>query len=280
MRVTETVGFCFPEESLEIANSVAAVVDRLIPGEPPFGDRPIEVRLANRRGFGPLVNWDPEFHQAATYQVLLKTRSEWWQENAIQFYHRYARRCRIHPNRPTYSWRALSFQLAHELAHVKMGPARSNLLLEVLATAVSLESLSQLFVRWQRDPPTNWRGWKRYGVNLAGYREGIIRRSFDDLPSSIRRGYAQQSYEDQQTLLHDSRSEVAGRKVTDPVSRAWQMAAADLLTRRAAFRDIRWRDLLGIANHTQPSGLEDRGYREDLPLTSDAIPWWMPEWLR
>lgn len=280
MQVTATVGFEYPEEALSIANSIVEVVDSLIPGKAPFGERPLELVLVDWRSHGPLVFWDERAHDADKYQIWLRKQRPNWIELPAKFCQKLVRRCHLDPNRPIYSWRALAFQLGHELAHVKMGPARSNLALEVLATAVSLETLSKLQQTWQESPPTTWKGWARYAKRLPQYRKAIVRLGSKNLPSAIRQGFWDLPIEDQELLLEQTNPEAQYWPLCGIKSRAWQMAAAEILGRRALSRKERWRDLRGIAMQTDPPALAEPVYREGLSLPADAYPWWMPEWLR
>ncbi|RCS54210.1 hypothetical protein DTL42_03415 [Bremerella cremea] len=265
---------------MDIANSIVAQVDTLIPGKPPFGVRPLTLVLDDPRKWGPLVYWDEQAHHASSYQIFLRSVGSRWTKFLVQRCNKLYRYCRLDPYRPIYSWRALAFELGHELAHIKMGPARSNLVLEVMATAVSLETLSHLQKAWHDYPPTSWPGWPRYAACLSEYRQEIVRSGSRELPPSIRQGFWDQPLEEQEIMLGQTRDEVAGIPLWGGKSRNWQMAAAELLLRRALTRKERWRDLCGLAMRTQPLALNEPGYRDDLPLLEDALPWWLPEWLR
>ncbi|PQO42643.1 hypothetical protein [Blastopirellula marina] len=280
MQVTETIGFEYPQEALDIANSIVGVVDALIPGKTPFGERPLKLVLVDWSSHGPLVFWDEHAYNAKTYEIWLRSSQPRWREFVGHLWQKLFRHGYVDPNRPIYSWRGLAFQLTHEVAHLKMGPARSNLVLEVLATAVSLETFSGLKKAWQESPPTSWNGWSRYAERLPRYREAIVRLGTKDLPASIRQGFWQLPIEDQELSLEKTKREIENSSLLGAKSRAWQMAAAEVLVRRALSRKERWRDLRGIAMRTDPKASDEPGYRDDLPLPADAFPWWMPEWLR
>ncbi len=50
---------------LAIADGIARVVDELIPGDPPHGDRPISLIYG---GAGPMTFWEPEDYRSTRYQ--------------------------------------------------------------------------------------------------------------------------------------------------------------------------------------------------------------------
>src|SRR5262245_57349181 len=126
MHVTTVSGFIGPPNNsaaIAVANSVVQVIDSLIPGIPPFGEREIHVIFGSQ----PRVCWNEEDHNGSKYRIIVSSQAPYWQQ--------------------------LAYQLLHELAHIKMGPARSNLLVEVFAAAASLEGLSRIKDVWCTSPP-------------------------------------------------------------------------------------------------------------------------------
>ena len=130
---TETFSPKFSQEFQPLANQVATLVDKLIPGKPkdypdegilcfdaplawdktyPLGPAPITLA-------GPKLPLEPKQSKGGTIRVAL---------SAVQ---------------PSNKWR-LAFELSHELAHVKMGVRSDNYLDETFAVAVSFEVLRQL----------------------------------------------------------------------------------------------------------------------------------------
>ena len=252
MQVTSATGFGTTIDGLlAVANSIAGVVDSIIPGVPPFGDRPI----ALEHGAGQRVFWEHQDINGGLYRIELSSQLAFWHQTA--------------------------FQLSHELAHVKMGPARSNVLLEVLATAVAFECFVRLEVRWVDSPPFAWSGWPDYARRLKETRNKTIADELANLTGSIRQCFGSQAVAEKELRLCQVRSSIGSLPLTHPESRAWQVMAADILAKTAlSTGPNRWADLLGLATQTQPTAQDDPRYREDLALLGTAVPSWVPQWLR
>ena len=73
----------------------------------------------------------------------------------------------------------LAFQLGHELGHVMIGIHRSNPAFETIATAVSLETLDRLSIKWQTQPPHA--NWANYATAFRNYREATEIGALDRL---------------------------------------------------------------------------------------------------
>ncbi|MCE9605322.1 MAG: hypothetical protein K8U03_10520 [Planctomycetia bacterium] len=250
MKITSTTPF--PDLSqtaglLLVANSVAGIVDGLIPGIPPFGDRPISLVYQDK---GPQVFWELQDHRGATYRVGLSSKGARWQN--------------------------LAYQLSHELAHIKFGPARSNLLIETLAIAVSIRALELLRFDWGAHPPFPWDGWEAYAADLSKYIEREKTEQLSKLPNSIRTEFAGLAVKEKLRRLEVARVEVEKLPLNDAQCRAWQYAAATSLP----WADIRWSGLIGIAMHTDPSPTDDPRYSFALKVLAKAIPAWVPDALR
>lgn len=257
MRVTEAIGFDGgrnPFGLMAVANSITNVVDELIPGNPPFGSRSIQLIRVEGDGSSARVLWSEQDFNSTTYRIHLKTQTTKWQQ--------------------------MAFQLSHELAHVKMGPARSNLLVEVFAHALSLESLGLLQTKWKIQPPFSWDGWAEYADSIVQYQQETVQTAAHCLPVDIRGDFSEQPLEDQMQRLNDSKSHVENLALCHPESRGWQIVAADILTHHILNTHERWEELLSLAIHTDPSAMVDRSYRHDLKVRNERLPTWVPEFLK
>ncbi len=256
MQITSAVGFAGGENPygvLRIANSIAEVLDAMVPGDPPLGNRPIQIIRGDDGHSWPRVLWTADDYLANQYRIVLKTETGLWQQ--------------------------MAFQLAHELGHVKMGPARANLLIEVFAHAISLEALARLRVHWKAMPPFPWDRWETYADSLQTYRQNAVANVLSNLPESIRQEFAEQSQEEQEQRLGNARDEISSLPLVHPASRAWQIATADYLAHHVLTIHDRWHELLAIAMQTRPSATDELAFHDDLPLTSESTPTWLPEWI-
>lgn len=283
MQVTQAHGFDGNGEALVIVNEIARVVDEILPGEPPFGDREIHVTLDDRRRAVPHVRWEKRDHDADAYRITLKGKADAWYQVIYEGF------CRTLPLAPgnlrgvrkeSLLWQELAFQLSHELTHVKLGPARSNLSLEVLATIVSLEALSRLESVWKKQPPRMSQGTYRAKRSFREFHEELVAGANEALPQGSDFGSQVAAEADRETLLKQSRRQVDSLPLWDLQSRAWQMVAADWLLEEWRASDRQRQELIGLALHTFPSAWDDRTYRDDLPLVSDVVPLWWPQWMR
>lgn len=231
-----------------VATSVWEVVDKLIPGTPPFGGRDIRILKGSCR-----VLWDANDYHSSTYRITIDAN-------------------------PTF-WMQLAYQLSHELGHVKMGAARSNLLLETFATAVSLEVLHRLREEWSRSPPFPG-DWTSYAKGFPAFRADSIRKTLEKSPEHLHPKADLASCEAKKRWLSEVRAEITTLPITERASRAWQHVAADLLIEEALADRASWAELLGIAQNTVPPPTSDIRYRDDLSLSPPSIPAWIPDWLR
>jgi hypothetical protein len=232
---------------LAIANGIARVVDDLIPGDPPHGDRAISLVYG---AAGPMTFWEPEDFRSSRYRVRLSFTGAAWQQFA--------------------------YQLSHELGHIKLGAARSNSLLETLAVAVSIRTLELLVDDWPENPPFPWDGWRDYAAGLKTYVANTRSKALGDLPLEIRDGFTEQPLEERLRRLAKVRVEVEKSALNTEVMRAWQHAAVMTLP----WDKFPWKDLLGLATHTDPSPDDDIRYRHDLSLATAKVPDWVPKELR
>lgn len=250
MKITSATPF--PELShtaglLSVAGSVAAVVEELIPGAPPFGDRPIAL-VYNAEG--PRTLWNEQDQKSKSYRVRLSTKGALWQQFA--------------------------YQLSHELGHIKLGPARSNLLIETFAVAISIRALELLTDAWAKSPPFPWNGWAKYAAGLPAYIEGTRATSLRSLPADIRDGFAERSVKERLAWLATSRNATEKLPLAHEQSRAWQHVAVTTLDGK----NVKWAKLLGLAMQTAPSPMEHPEYMDSLPVLPAAVPEWVPSELR
>jgi len=232
---------------LAIANGIARVVDELIPGDPPHGDRAISLVYG---AAGPMTFWEPEDYRSSRYRVRLSFTGAAWQQ--------------------------LAYQLSHELGHIKLGAARSNTLLETLAVAVSIRTLERLVDDWPENPPFPWDGWRDYAAGLKTYVANTRSKALGDLPPEIRDGFTEQPLAERLRRLAKVRVEVEKSPLNFAVMRAWQHAAVMTLP----WDKLPWKDLCGLAAHTDPAPDDDIRYRHDLPLVAAKVPDWVPQELR
>ncbi|PQO33307.1 hypothetical protein C5Y96_10675 [Blastopirellula marina] len=283
MQVTQANSFDGNGEALVIVNQIAAVVDEILPGEPPFGDREIHVTLDDRKRAVPHVRWEKQDHAADVYRITLKGKADAWYQVIYEGF------CRTLPLAPgnlrgvrkeSHQWQELAFQLSHELTHVKLGPARSNLPLEVLATSVSLETLHRLESVWKKQPPRMSQGTYRAKRSFREFHNALVDHANETLPRGDDFGPSLPAGADKETLLKHWRRHVDALPLWDLRSRAWQMLAADWLLDEWRAAQRQREELIGLAVHTFPSAWDDRTYRDDLPLVSDVVPLWWPQWMR
>lgn len=250
MKIISAKGFAGPIEEgnrIKVANSIAKIVDELVPGGLPGGDRPIEVEHG-----APIQLWDVQDHTGAVYRIRVGSEGG--------FFQRFA------------------YELGHELGHTKMGPHRSNVLIEVCAELISLCTVRGIGSAWLRQSPyrdknINWTGL----ASVDDYIAKAEAKAIDNLPAAIIDAYKSAGYDDRVKLLQSVRAEIEKQKLTDKESRAFQQASAHLILRKG---DYWLQDLLGIAMHTDPSPEQDPECRKDLPVLPDAIPAWIPDHLR
>jgi hypothetical protein len=227
-----------------VANSIASVVDALIPGDPPMGGRTITLLY---RSDHPRVLWESLDYTGDTYRIAITSTDAKWQQ--------------------------LAFQLSHELAHVKFGPARSNLLLEVFAIMSSLRSLHILQTKWANRPPFAGKGWTKLAATFATLISNETNLRLNDLSPGIRNGFATAPADEQLDRLKDARAAVNVLPLQHSESRAWQHAAALILLKTD---QVQWEDLLGLGLNTIPRPADEMAFCETYPLVADSIPRWVP----
>jgi len=283
VQVTQAHGFDGDGEALEIVNQIAGVVEEILPGDPPFGSREIHVSLDDRKKAVPLVHWQKHDHEADRYRVVVTSKPDAWY---LVIYEGFRRTMPLSPansravQKESRLWQSVAYQLSHELAHVKLGPARSNLALEVMATAVSLETLGRLEQVWKDQPPRMSQGRYRAKQSFRDFHETLMAAAHENLPRGDEFGMQDATALKREALLKQSRQQIEKLPLWDERSRAWQMIAADCLLSDLRSAEPRWSELPGLAVHTFPSAWDDRNYRDDLPLVGDVVPLWWPDWLK
>jgi hypothetical protein len=245
----------FPDNNspgrLKVANSVARVVESIIPGELPYRDRPIYLF---HRPQGPLAFWQPQDYNADHYRIGLKVSGPDWQKTA--------------------------YQLSHELAHLKFGPPRTNLLVEVFAIAVSIKALSILQDLWARDPPFSGASWPKFSASIAGYTARSFQHAIDRFGNSIPPFFGQLLHREQLEWLEQRKRTMINLGIDDETSRAWQYLAANILFEMEQDGMASFGDLHGVAMKTDPSPVVSPACSKTIPLLPSGIPDWVPTELR
>ncbi|BBO30541.1 hypothetical protein [Lacipirellula parvula] len=250
MRIVAARGFADgvdESKRIAVADSIASVVDALVPGDPPFGDRPIHLI----HGVSPLAFWADEDFFGSVYRVRISSTGTRFQQFA--------------------------YQVAHELGHIKFGPARSNVLLEIFAEMVSLAAMRGVGDAWRQKPPyidgtVNW----MLMATTVPYIQNAARLAADNLPPSIRLRFTEASVGEKANRLASIRADVERLPLIDAISRAYQQAWAHLIIDT---EQPRWSDLLGIGLQTDPPPKVSLKCTDQLPLRSAAIPKWVPRFL-
>lgn len=155
-----------------------------------------------------------------------------------------------------------AYQLAHEFAHVMLDPRRTNGLVETLAVAFSLEALDAMTRRWKTKAP--FPNWNDYGPEFAKYRRLTEKTHLDKFPPAVQAMVERKAYEDLGLYLRHRRSSLE----TDAGHRDLQHLASIALLAKG----VRWRELTGVAGHTDPSPAQDARFRSDLPFAKGKTP--------
>jgi hypothetical protein len=141
-----------------VARDVVTVVTKLIPGIPPQGIRPISVY---RESGNPRVVWPPR--SVDRYDIGLHVVGR-------QYFR-------------------LAYQLGHELGHIMLDPSNSNGALEILATAVALQTLLNMEQKWQTSPPLQ--SWRNSAQEFRNYFDetgrSLLGRLGENVGDAVRR---------------------------------------------------------------------------------------------
>jgi len=220
-----------PDGMLVVARNVVDITRQLVQQRELFRGRRLQISSDLTR---PKVVWEQQDHTAGLYRIQLKIRAG-----------------------DTF---AFVYQLSHEIGHIVMGPARTTLMIEVLATALSLECLQQMGGDFQHHR-TNCINWA-----LAAWDDAVRDR--------LDRG-------DRVPVLTELRDAGINNGLANRQSRAWQHAAAVLLLEGPLAQEpVRWTNLSNLADATTPPPNENPTFRSDIPILDASIPAWIPDWLR
>ncbi|MBI3945576.1 MAG: hypothetical protein HY321_06640 [Armatimonadetes bacterium] len=175
-RLDETFPSAVREDLQTVADEVAAVVSRLLPGPPP-AFRPIICTVDPN---GPLtdVTTDP-----SRYRITLTVTGRYYAQ--------------------------LVYQLSHELAHVMMDPRRTNGSVETVATAVSIRALMDIADRWQVQPPHP--RWQAYVPRFREYALARQAEALRNFPAPVRAAAYDGRWDEVALYLRYRRPESEGR---------------------------------------------------------------------
>lgn len=234
--------------SLEIvANEVLRVVRKRISGVPPQGERNITVTLHEH---DPITFWP--LPNPPNYTIALNVYGDLWAR--------------------------LAYQLGHELGHILLDPCRTNGVLEILATAVSLQTLSDMQKEWPsvQGPSTqSYADRIRYSKAFGKLRNDNCRGELAKVPNEIRKAVAERDWTRVSSFMYEQRSalETATKAEHSPLH---HLGALLLLE-----RGIPWAELVGLGSRTSPDPTQDPKCRKDLKLLPSSIPDWLtPVWKR
>jgi len=215
-----------------VADQVAGVVEELIPGTP-LGNT-TEVFC-----FAPPLGWG---HTPIT----LAGEPQTGEPTASA---RYPVRIALSRSVLPSDWERFAFQLAHELAHVRMDPRFDNDILETFAVAVSFEVLDRM--------------------GYARYLQAAIQSLIAPLPSEIRVALANGSW-DNVNLYLKQRRQYHERHPFD-----YSLAAAGAVLIRATHL-LPWNRLSGIGLKNQCPSRADPPRFQFCSLDESALPEFLP----
>jgi hypothetical protein len=135
-----------------------------------------------------------------------------------------------------------AFQFAHEMGHVMLDPRRNSGFGDAVCTALSLEVLGRLSVKWRTAPPLA----SLLGFDLLRYRRLIEEEMMPEFPPDIRAAVLGGNWQAVTAYLRKHRQEI---EPSDARYRTTQrLAVLAMLSKTVA-----WADLRGIAACTEPS---------------------------
>lgn len=222
-----------------VAKDVVEVVRAFIPGVPPQGERRI---VCFRHGGNPVVVWPPR--AAGVYHIGVNVKPG-------RYYFRFA------------------YQLSHELGHVMFDPSRSNGALEILATAVSLQSLRAMEQLWSVRPP--YAHWQPTAVKFRDYYDETDGEQLGALLEATRRLVADGDWNGVGAELRRQRAELDANPCDRPLN---HLGARYLLA-----RGIPWPEVVGLAAKTVPAVGPMSTFDGNASFAPGAIPAWLePIW--
>jgi hypothetical protein len=156
----------------------------------------------------------------------------------------------------------LAYQLGHELAHVMMDPRRTNGLIEVVAVAMSLQTLDDIGKRWQHQAP--YPEWRPYAKSFPEYRALVEEAALSRMPNEVTDAARCANWGHVARYLASKRREL----LQDIEQRDLQHLAAMLLRTN----EVPWKQFWGLSALTDPPPWRDKRYRDDLPLDPRRVP--------
>ena len=221
-----------------VGRSVVDVVGTLIPGSPPWGERTILCSQDTNSRAVPYVEWpspSPECYSIKLANI-----------GARDY-------CR------------LAFQLSHELAHVLMDPSRNNGAIEMIAVALSWQSLDLLSETWEVSPPHAT--WKSFARHFREYRKRAAAEAFAELPGPIRAAVVRADWEEAARFVRERRGELESNPYNRPLNclGAWCLLQAG----------VPWCEVPGIARKTRIGECPDGAFHGNAHLNPGDIPDWL-----
>jgi hypothetical protein len=162
---------------------------------------------------------------------------------------RYAVRVAVSQSVLPADWQRFAFQLAHELAHVRMDPRFDNDILETFAVAVSFEVLDR--------------------IGYGSYLQAAIQSLIAPLPAEIRAALANGSWNEVNLYLRRQ------RMFHEEHPFDYSLAAAGAMLVRAT-HVLPWNRLLGIGQKNQCPARVDPPRFQFCPLNESALPEFLP----
>lgn len=163
-------------------------------------------------------------------------------------------------NGPYYS--QFAFQLAHELGHVMLDPRRTNGDIETLCTALSLEALDGLTVKWTRKAPFPYAS--AHLAELRKYRRAFETDVLSRVPADVRDAVIAHRWPIVQRYLAScakEREQLSQAQIRSQRGRDLQALAAMLLLSHS----VDWPRLANLGRCTNPPPSADPFFRL-LPL--------------
>jgi hypothetical protein len=223
-----------------VAEEVLFVVRKRMPASPPQGERDVICGLHN---CDPITLWPSP--SPSIYRILLNVQGDFWAQ--------------------------LAYQLGHELGHIMLDPSRTNGVIEILATAVSLQTLSDLGRKWAS--AISFRDRTAYAKHFGTLRATNSQEQMTKLPEEVYKAVSSKDWVQVSKYLHLQRDTLTKLPEHRPLN---HLGAVLLLE-----RGIPWPEIVGLGSRTSPDFSQDPGLRKDLQITPQDIPdWLLPVWER
>jgi hypothetical protein len=154
-----------------------------------------------------------------------------------------------------------AYHLGHELGHIMFDPRRTNGLLEVLATAVSLEVLDVLADWWAVAAP--YPHWTPYAPRFREYRESTESSFSCGFPPEVRDAIARRDWSSARLYLRYRRAD------QDTAHSNRELNHLGAIALRSA--PVDWSRFVGIGSRTIPPPSTDPSFRMDLPVDGAEV---------